>query len=240
MMASILHPWKLSILIRDIKELSEPALARYVCMVGALFGFAIFTDPTWFNFSCAFIITTHVFLMSERKLSTFAWGCVGAVLYMGLLAYHGLWLPFVVSIVTFLIPSIIGAYVWVNHMAGNCVKVRSRETLKPEHKVLLDLILALCLFIAIYLQYLHLVPTAAGFSLVASVFSIMRLKDQWWVWMMMGLAGVVLWGLGNERPDNLFFAGMYALIVLQSVDGWVNWKNAQPKVERSENKTVSL
>lgn len=232
MALSILHPfmqaWRPARLIKDFKSLSDSAFIRYFIQVATLSILTLALDPSWANFKISFIILTHVFLLGERRLTCFAWGFVGSILYVSMLAASELWLAVVASTLVFIVPNAIGVWFWLPHIRKGRVRIQNKEDISPGKKVIADVILGLTLIIAMVAQYNDLIPAATGFSLIAAALSIIRLKDQWWVWGMVSLANIGLWLGDTGRPDNIFFAGFYVIMFFQSVVGYRLWNRYEP------------
>jgi len=172
-----------------------------------------------------------VVLAAKGHLLNFGFGTIKFMLY-SYICYQSKFYGEVMLNLGFYFPmQIAGFYFWKKHVTSkteNIIKTHGLTNL--QRIVILTSVILLTALYAYFLEYIGgkspvLDSATTVVAIVTMILAILRYKEQWYLWILVNIATVVLWITSLESPTEYSFImiGMRSLYFINSVYGAYNW-----------------
>lgn len=175
-----------------------------------------------------------VILVAQGKLSNYIWGTVAVVAYSYISYNNGYYGETILNTFIYLPLQFIGFYLWHKNRENiddTATKTVITKKLTPTMRIIGVVSVPLCIVGLTY--FLNSIggklalydSSTTILSIVAMVLMVYRLKEQWYVWIIVNIISFYMWSVlyfeGN--PDGLVIVFMWVLFLINSIYGCVKW-----------------
>jgi nicotinamide mononucleotide transporter len=177
-----------------------------------------------------------VILVAQGKLSNYVWGTVGVITYAYLAYTWGYYGETMLNAMYYLPMQFVGFYFWFKN-SGNVDNTETKSVIISHLTKTQKIIGSACipLLIMIVAVGLHLLggkmvlldSTTTVLSVVAMILMAARLKEQWYLWIIVNVISIYMWFqafmLGSPE-DGIATLLMWSVFLLNAVYGLYKWK----------------
>lgn len=157
------------------------------------------------------ILLVHMLLLANQRLSSHGWGILSGLSYGILTLNTGNTTYALVQLLIYVPCCLVGPYYWINRMVdGKCI-VRSIKDLSIERQILLHLTAMFFIIGGIFMQTIYGYGVLVTFAILGSIFNIVRIKEQWYLWIL-----IAILGLSGALSKPLFLVNYIDSIILYS------------------------
>ena len=187
-----------------------------------------------------------VILVAKGKLSNYVWGTVGVITYAYMAYNWGYYGETMLNALYYLPMQFIGFYMWQKSLSENIdssdTKTVIGKELQTYHKILLAILVLITIFMFSEILIVlggHLTlldSTTTILSITAMMFMVLRLKEQWYLWIIVDLISIYMWfvaySLGNI--DGIATLLMWVVFTINAFYGLYEWNNREKMQLRME------
>jgi len=180
-----------------------------------------------------------VILVAKGKLSNYVWGIVGVITYAYMAYNWGYYGETMLNALYYLPMQFIGFYMWRKSLSENNdpsdTKTVIGKKLQKHHKILLVILVPIIIFMFSELlivlggQLTLLDATTTILSVTAMMFMVLRLKEQWYLWIIVDIISIYMWfvaySLGNV--DGIATLLMWIVFTINAFYGLYEWNNRE-------------
>ena len=236
MLSGALKAFKPIQILEDILTLKMGQALFLIGMVVTMVSLSIYWDDTMVNLIAGVTGVICVFLVNMRRISSYAWGTVNALLYGYSALSVGLYGDTGLNWIFYLPMQVIGAYFWSQRMTidrdvyADVVKAKS-FTLNQA-----------CLFGGILLfSYLSMVCLLSAFdgsqpykdaatttlSIAATFLMVRGYREQWFCWFAVNVISIMMWYTAYlETGTGFGVLIMWVMFLINSIYGTITWSRA--------------
>lgn len=208
----------------------------------SIIGVTLMMDGSTISIISAVANIVCVVLVAKGKISNYVWGTVGVVTYAYLAYTWGYYGETFLNAMYYLPMQFVGMYLWYNHK-DKTVDDTVTETihvlsLDYKQKTLLVLSIPLLIFGATYIlnmiggQLPLLDATSTVLSILAMLLMAMRLKEQWYLWIVVDIVSVYMWYVAYSEgsADGIATLLMWIVFTINAFYGLYQWN----KIEKQQ------
>jgi len=180
---------------------------------------------------CSIAGVVCVVLVGKGSIHNYLFGVVNVVLYI-IISYNAkLYGETMLNVLYYLPIQFIGFFLWKRNISkDNLVFARNLSKSRFALVVLVSI-----LSIIVYAQVLvclgdvspYLDSTTTVLSIVAQILMLLRLSEQWLLWVVVNVCSIAMWLMvyisGTESA--LIMALMWTFYLINSVYGYINWRS---------------
>lgn len=180
-----------------------------------------------------------VILVAKGKLSNYVWGTVGVITYAYLAYSWGYFGETMLNALYYLPMQFIGFYMWRKSLSSDIDSSESRsvEVKKLSLYQKVGLGIAVPLAIALLYNFLEILggqltfldSTTTVLSVTAMLFMALRLKEQWYLWIIIDFISIYMWyvsfSLGNA--DGIATLLMWIVFTINAFYGLYEWNKRE-------------
>jgi nicotinamide mononucleotide transporter len=175
-----------------------------------------------------------VILVAQGKLSNYIWGTVGVITYAYLAYTWGYYGETFLNAMYYLPMQFIGFYFWyknegnVDNTVSNSVIISHIGTKAKMFGVaLIPVLIGIASYVLFLLggKLVVLDATTTVLSIVAMILMAMRLKEQWYLWIVVNVISIYMWfdAFMNGNSDGIATLLMWAVFLLNAIYGLYKW-----------------
>lgn len=191
--------------------------------------FTIVSKDSFFGFTVFITGVLCVVLTAKGKLMSYVFGMYNTFGYAYLAYINGLFGEVMLNLLFFVPMNAIGFYMWKRNMQSGKLSMRQMES-----KGML-LTVAVCISGSLLLGFgLSFIPAQNSpyidsittvLSVVATILTVRRLKEQWLVYIVLNLFTVLLWAIRTLEGsgEGLLMIVMWSAYLINAVYGYYNW-----------------
>lgn len=192
-------------------------------------GFTIVSKDSFFGFTVFITGVLCVLLTAKGKLMSYVFGMYNTFGYAYLAYINGLFGEVMLNLLFFVPMNVIGFYMWKRNMQSGKLSMRQME---PKGMLLT---VAVCISGSLLLGFgLSFIPAQNSpyidsittvLSVVATILTVRRLKEQWLVYIVLNLFTVLLWVIRTLEGsgEGLLMIVMWSAYLINAVYGYYNW-----------------
>lgn len=231
----------ISFLWNDFKGWGKLDYTWLIIASASIIGITLMMDGSMISIISALANIVCVILIAQGKLSNYIWGFVGVITYAYLAYTWGYFGETFLNAFYYLPMQFIGFYLWNKNQKyddqSTSYSVVTRELSRAKKMIG---IISIPFIIAIGAGVLYLIggklvildATTTVLSIVAMILMAMRMKEQWYLWIIVNVVSIYMWLsaylLGN--PDGVATLLMWIIFLLNSFYGLSRWKNTSYKI----------
>lgn len=180
-----------------------------------------------------------VVLVAKGKLSNYVWGIVGVITYSYMAYTWGYYGETMLNALYYLPMQFIGFYMWRKSLTGDIDRSDTEtvigESLQKHHKILLVILVPIVILLFSELlqllggQLTLLDATTTVLSVTAMLFMVLRLKEQWYLWIVVDIISIYMWfvaySLGNV--DGIATLLMWVVFTINAFYGLYEWNHRE-------------
>lgn len=182
-----------------------------------------------------------VVLVAKGKISNYVWGIVGVITYAYLAYTWGYFGETFLNAMYYLPMQFVGMYLWFKHK-DKMIDGTVTETVVVSHlnglkRLLLVLSIPLLIYGASLIlntlggQLPLLDATTTVLSIVAMLLMTLRLKEQWYLWIVVDILSVYMWydAYSQGSPDGIATLLMWIVFTINAFYGLYQWNRLETK-----------
>ncbi len=177
-----------------------------------------------------------VILTGKGKLSAYVFGCINSLLY-AIIAYRSTYYgETMLNLIYYLPMNIVGFFAWKKHMDDKCHEV-IKKVMPWKWRFVNILLIAAGTYIYglvlkdngfIFTDLNDRLPFVDAFttvcSVVATIVSIKRFAEQWWIWIAIDVFTVYMWWVDYQAGNsNLSILLMWLLYLVNAIIMLIVW-----------------
>jgi nicotinamide riboside transporter PnuC len=133
----------------------------------------------------------------------------------------------IIQLMIFIPCCLIGPYYWIHRMVGHRCVVRSISDLTLEKQILLQITALVFIAVGIYTQAVYGFGLIVIFAILGGIFNIVRIKEQWYLWLLIALIGMGFYLTQTGFAYNgLSTFVLYGALIYLSISGLRHWDKA--------------
>lgn len=231
----------LSFLWEDFKGWNQ---LDYEWLIGAcvmITAATLMMDGSTISIISAIANVVCVILVAQGKLSNYVWGTVGVITYAYLAYTWGYFGETFLNIGYYLPMQFIGFYFWNKNQGNNdqtssdTVFIRS---LSKSQRWLGIASIPVLIGVGAYVLYMlegKLVvfdATTTVLSIIAMMLMAARMKEQWYLWIIVNVVSVYMWSVSfmSGNVDGFATLLMWIVFLVNSIYGLLKWSSVEEKV----------
>jgi nicotinamide mononucleotide transporter len=207
----------------------------------SIIGITLLMDGSVISIISALANVVCVILVAQGKLSNYVWGTVGVVTYAYLAYTWGYFGETFLNAFYYLPMQFVGFYLWNKNQKDDSKTTSSSVVIRELSKIKKIIgVISIPVIIAIGAGILYLIggklvildATTTVLSILAMVLMAMRMKEQWYLWIIVNMVSIYMWLsaylLGN--PDGIATLLMWIVFLLNSFYGLYKWREISYKI----------
>lgn len=224
----------MNFIIDDFKGWNKLDYGWLFIACAAIIGITLMMGGSTISIISALANVVCVILVAQGKLSNYIWGTVGVITYAYLAYTWGYYGETFLNAMYYLPMQFIGFYFWyknegnVDNTVSNSVIINHIST---KAKVFGIALIPVLIGIASYVLFLLggklvvLDATTTVLSIVAMILMAMRLKEQWYLWIVVNVISIYMWfdAFMNGNSDGIATLLMWAVFLLNAIYGLYKW-----------------
>lgn len=191
--------------------------------------FTVISKDSLFGFTVFITGVLCVVLTAKGKLASYGFGMYNTFGYAYLAYINGLFGEVMLNLLFFVPMNIVGFYMWKRNMQGGKLSMRQMNA------VGVVLTIVICIAGALLLGYsLSFIPEQNSpyidalttvLSVVATILTVRRFKEQWLVYIVLNMFTVLLWVIRTIEGsgEGLLMIVMWSAYLLNAGYGYYNW-----------------
>jgi nicotinamide mononucleotide transporter len=207
----------------------------------SIIGITLLMDGSVISIISALANVVCVILVAQGKLSNYVWGTVGVVTYAYLAYTWGYFGETFLNAFYYIPMQFVGFYLWNKNQKDDSKTTSSSVVIRELSKIKKIIgVISIPVIIAIGAGILYLIggklvildATTTVLSILAMVLMAMRMKEQWYLWIIVNMVSIYMWLsaylLGN--PDGIATLLMWIVFLLNSFYGLYKWRETSYKI----------
>jgi nicotinamide mononucleotide transporter len=207
----------------------------------SIIGITLLMDGSVISIISALANVVCVILVAQGKLSNYVWGTVGVVTYAYLAYTWGYFGETFLNAFYYIPMQFVGFYLWNKNQEDDSKTTSSSVVIRELSKIKKIIgVISIPVIIAIGAGILYLIggklvildATTTVLSILAMVLMAMRMKEQWYLWIIVNMVSIYMWLsaylLGN--PDGIATLLMWIVFLLNSFYGLYKWRETSYKI----------
>lgn len=176
-----------------------------------------------------------VVLVAKGHISNYLFGLIQVSLYTYLSWGVGYWGEVALNGLYYVPMQFIGFFMWSKRTReGSRTRVKAKNLTTKQRLILAVVCLFLTVAGALVLDHFDdpapVLDSATTFlSIVAMYLMVKTYSEQWYLWILVNLATITMWGMAffrENQPGHLVIASMWCVYLLNSIHGLAVWKRA--------------
>lgn len=177
-----------------------------------------------------------VVLAAKGKIATYLFGIVQAGTYAWVSYQYALYGEAMLNALFYFPLQFVGIWLWMKHRKAADVKVNgediyARRLTKKQWFIFVPILVVAVAVYGVLLetigaQQVRLDSMAVVLSIFAQVLMLMRFVEQWWIWVIVNLLSISVWGatlITTGGNDWALFV-MWLAFLVNSIYGLLNWR----------------
>lgn len=225
---------KLKFLVDDFKGWGRFDYTWLLVACVSIVGITLMMDGSLVSIISALANVVCVILVAQGKLSNYVWGLIGVITYAYLAFTWGYYGETFLNAIYYLPMQFIGFYLWNKNSANmddtvtKTVIINSLTRLQ-KYALAVSIPVVIVVF-ALVLDALggklvYFDATTTILSIVAMFLMAARLKEQWYLWIIVNIVSIYMWAqafmLGS--PDGIATLLMWSVFLLNAIYGLLKW-----------------
>lgn len=224
----------MNFLIDDFKGWNRLDYGWLVLACISIIGITLMMGGSIISIISALANVVCVILVAQGKLSNYIWGIVGVITYAYLAYTWGYYGETMLNMAYYLPMQFIGFYLWnknignIDHTTSKTVVINDISSMTKSIGLIL---VPICVGVLSYVLFLLggklviLDATTTVLSVVAMILMAMRLKEQWYLWIVVNIVSIYMWfdAFMNGNSDGIATLLMWSVFLLNAVYGLYKW-----------------
>lgn len=170
-------------------------------------------------------------LSAKGHINCYYIGLINIVSYVVVAFYSHFYGTLLLQLLFFIPMQFIGIYHWKKHLKPNTKIVNTKEM--TLNQIILTTLLSVAVAL-LYSMFLRLIGSHAvildssitTMSIIGTVLSIRRYKEQWLFWSIVNILSILMWSTSaSNNHTGILMATTYVIYLINSVYGYINWKS---------------
>jgi len=224
----------MNFLIDDFKGWNKLDYGWLFIACVAIIGITLMMGGSTISIISALANVVCVILVAQGKLSNYIWGTVGVITYAYLAYTWGYYGETFLNAVYYLPMQFIGFYFWyknegnVDNTVSNSVIINHIGTKAKMFGIaLIPVLIGIASYVLFLLggKLVILDATTTVLSIVAMILMTMRLKEQWYLWIVVNVISIYMWfdAFMNGNSDGIATLLMWSVFLLNAIYGLYKW-----------------
>jgi len=177
-----------------------------------------------------------VILTGKGKISSYIFGTVNTLAYAYISFGAQLYGEVMLNLLYYLPTNILGWFMWKKYMDSDSGEVTKEKLSLKNSLWVYPLVAAAVGLYGLLLQHLggdlpYIDSTSTILSVVAQLFLIRRLAEQWVMWIVVDVVSVIMWAIKfAQGGDNMATLLMWSVYLINAVVMFVKWYKEAKKI----------
>ena len=194
-----------------------------------ILGVSLYWKDNWIGITSALTGVWCVILTGKGKRSCFIFGVVNVLLYAFIAYKERYYGEVMLNLIYYFPMNFVGWFVWKKHMNDDTGEVAKVRMPLKKGFIVYGLTAAAIFLYGLVLRALGgKLPFVDSMSTVVSVtaqiLSIMRLAEQWILWIVVDVVTVIMWAVSfAQGSDSIATLAMWSIYLLNAVFMYIKW-----------------
>lgn len=214
---------------RELEGWKPLEIAWLVLATAVILGVSLYWQENAIGMTASLTGVWCVILSGKGKLSAYIVGTVNTVAYAYIAFGAALYGEVMLNLLYYLPTNVIGWFMWKNHVSDDSGEVVKRKMPLKTSLPIYGLVAVAVFLYGLLLKYLggdlaFIDSTTTVLSVVAQLFLIKRLAEQWIMWIVVDAVSVVMWGIKfSQGGENIATLLMWSVFLINAVIMYVKW-----------------
>ncbi len=170
-----------------------------------------------------------VIFTGKGKRSSFLFGTFNVLLY-ALVAYKARYYGEVMLNLIYYFPmNFVGWFLWTKHMNAETGEVKKTRLQRKKSIILYPVTLISIVIYGQFLKYLggelpYIDSMSTVVSVAAQILSVLRLTEQWILWIAVDVVTIILWGVNFAKGgENIATLIMWVVYLINAILMYIKW-----------------